>query len=199
MEQWKMESSPLALDARKALLSLARRTLKDRLLGPTEAALVDTLPESLSEPRGAFVTLTLGGHLRGCIGTFRPTEPLYEVVRRMALSAAFQDPRFPPLNAGELDAIEIEISVLSPLRRVDDIEEIQVGTHGLYITRGYHSGVLLPQVAVDWGWDREEFLEHTCLKAGLDKNAWRHGATIELFHAEVFSEAEPEGSLHACR
>lgn len=138
------------------------------------------------------MTLELGGHLRGCIGTFRSAEPLYWVVEKMAVAAALYDPRFPPVPAEELAAIDIEISALTPLRVIDDPSIIEVGVHGLYITQDDQGGVLLPQVATEWGWDREEFLTQTCHKAGLPANAWRKGATIEVFEAEVFGEG---GSL----
>ncbi|MBM4353644.1 MAG: AmmeMemoRadiSam system protein A [Deltaproteobacteria bacterium] len=194
-----METQPLTLSERKELLALARTTLEERLAGQPRHPAPD--PERfpcLHQPRGAFVTLHARGRLRGCIGTFRAREPLYQVVREMALSAAFNDPRFRPVTAGELPDLEIEISALTPLVEVAEIGEIQVGVHGLYITRGYSSGVLLPQVAVEWGWDREQFLEHTCEKAGLPMDAWKKGATIERFSADVFSESDPEGGKVTC-
>ena len=148
------------------------------------------------EPCGAFVTLheRQGSgqmELRGCIGYVETTSPLEETVRRAATAAAFHDARFPPVTPEELPGLEIEISVLSPLRPVRDIEEIRVGEHGLVIRRGMRSGLLLPQVASERCWDRETFLEHTCLKAGLARHAWREPeTTIEMFSALVFNEAE---------
>jgi len=107
----------------------------------------------------------------------------------MAVAAAFDDPRFPPLKAEELKDLELEISVLSPLKKIRDIHEIEVGKHGLYIVRGYHSGLLLPQVAIEYGWDRETFLEETCYKAGLPPDAWRDAQTeIYVFSADYFGE-----------
>jgi len=116
----------------------------------------------------------------------------------MALSAALHDPRFHSVQKSELPEIEIEISALTPLREITAISEIEVGVHGIYITKGAWSGVLLPQVAVEYGWTREEFLDQTCVKAGLPPDAWRNGATIEVFSAEVFSESDNEGSKVSC-
>ena len=116
----------------------------------------------------------------------------------MALSAAFSDPRFPNVNSAELGNIEFEISALTPLREIADVTEIEVGVHGIYITKGYNTGVLLPQVAVEYGWDRGEFLDHTCTKAGLPTGSWRQGATIEIFSADVFSESDPDGAKVVC-
>ncbi len=145
---------------------------------------------ALKEPGGAFVTLHKYGELRGCIGTFQAEKPLYLVVKEMALSAAFNDPRFPPLSTEELPEVEIEISVLSPLARGKP-EEVEVGRHGIYLIKGIFRGVLLPQVAVEHGWDRETFLDHVCLKAGLPPGCWRDPETeIYLFTAEVFSERD---------
>lgn len=145
--------------------------------------------EQLKENRGAFVTITKKGNLRGCIGYSFPIDSLYKVVGEVAQSAALHDPRFPPLTEEELDDIEIEISVLSPLEDVKDISEIEVGKHGLLIERGGYKGLLLPQVAAEYKWDRIKFLEQTCFKAGLDKNAWKETDTlIKKFSAEIFGE-----------
>jgi AmmeMemoRadiSam system protein B/AmmeMemoRadiSam system protein A len=143
---------------------------------------------TLNEPRGAFVTLHKDGKLRGCIGHIRAQRPLVETIVEMAEAAAFQDPRFPPVTSEELGQLEYEISVLTPLRRIKDVEEIQVGIHGIYMKRGSASGLLLPQVATEWGWDRITFLEHTCTKAGLPEDAWKDKKTeIYIFSADVFS------------
>ena len=147
-----------------------------------------TANPALQTPQGAFVTITIGGELRGCIGTFREDTPLFRTVAQMAVAAASEDPRFPPLTAAELPKIHVEISALTPMKPVADVREIEVGRHGLYITRGFNSGVLLPQVATEYGWDRTTFLEQTCRKAGLPKNAWQEGAKILSFEAEVFGE-----------
>lgn len=145
--------------------------------------------EQLKENRGAFVTITKEGNLRGCIGYSFPVDSLYKTVSEVAQSAALHDPRFPPLTEEELNDIEIEISVLSLLEEVKDISEIEVGKHGLLIERLGYKGLLLPQVATEYKWDRIKFLEQTCYKAGLEKNAWKESDTvIKIFSAEVFGE-----------
>ena len=141
----------------------------------------------LEAPRGAFVTLTKHGNLRGCIGHVIGRLPLAETVRKVAAAAATKDPRFPPVSEEELDQLEIEISVMSPLREVKSYAEIEVGLHGILMRRGFHSGLLLPQVATQYGWDRQAFLEHTCRKAGLPEDCWKDSTTsIYVFSAEVF-------------
>lgn len=151
------------------------------------APLVEDIPPRLKEPRGAFVTLEKDHRLRGCIGFIQATRQLHETVRDMARAAAFDDPRFPPLRKEEWPKISIEISVLTPLKRIQEVSEIQVGTHGLYVVRGSRRGLLLPQVAAQYGWDREQFLEQTCLKAGLPPDAWKDKKTeIYVFSADVF-------------
>lgn len=178
----------LDIETKKNLLILARNTILTKLGKKPKEKIDFKFPEIKC---GAFVTLHKHGELRGCIGTFRSDKNISEVVQDMAIAAAFEDPRFPQVRADEMDDIDIEISVLSPLRRVNDINEIEVGKHGLYISRGFRSGVLLPQVATEYNWDRETFLVHTCLKAGLPENAWKDPATrIEIFTAEVFGEKE---------
>ncbi|SYZ74661.1 AMMECR1 domain protein [Candidatus Zixiibacteriota bacterium] len=148
-----------------------------------------TEPESkiLREKRGAFVTIKSGGELRGCIGLIRAYKPLYEVIADMAQAAAFEDPRFMPLTPREAKNLEIEISALSPLMRVEKIDDIEVGRDGLMIKLDLHSGLLLPQVATEHGWDRTTFLEQTCLKAGLPKNSYKDkAAEIYRFTADIF-------------
>jgi len=143
--------------------------------------------QALMEKKGAFVTLKKGGQLRGCIGHIKGITPLYRIVGEMAVAAAFHDPRFSPVTEAELPDLEIEISVLTPLRRITDIEEIEVGKHGILIEKGGQSGLLLPQVATEYGWDRKTFLERTCRKAGLSTDAWKDKETrICTFCAEVF-------------
>jgi AmmeMemoRadiSam system protein A len=138
---------------------------------------------------GAFVSLHKKGQLRGCIGTFDTSQPVIKQVEEMAVAAATRDPRFRPVSQREVRDIDIEISVLTPPRTVTSTDEIQVGVHGLLVTRGYQRGVLLPQVATEYGWDRETFLVHTCRKAGLPDEAWQDPATvIQVFTAEVFGE-----------
>ncbi|MHB8834294.1 MAG: AmmeMemoRadiSam system protein B [Candidatus Methylomirabilia bacterium] len=173
--------------ARAELLGIARRAIAETVRGSQRFESKSANP-ALQTPQGAFVTITIGGQLRGCIGTFREDTPLFRTVAQMAQAAAREDPRFPPLTAAELPKIHVEISALTPMKPVADVAEIEVGRHGLYITRGFNSGVLLPQVATEYGWDRTTFLEQTCRKAGLPKNAWQEGAKILSFEAEVFGE-----------
>jgi len=174
-------------EARKFLLALARNTIRSRF---------DALPlpsqepeaEVLREQRGAFVTLKIDRRLRGCIGHVVGVVPLWRAVRDNAVAAAFEDPRFDPLRADELPLTHIEISALTPLRVVA-ADEVTVGRDGILIERGPARGLLLPQVAVEYGWDRETFLDHTCRKAGLEPGCWRHPDTIiSTFSAEVFGE-----------
>ena len=145
--------------------------------------------ENLMTACGAFVTLREEGALRGCIGNVTPEQPLFEAVTDLARSSAFRDPRFPPLEEQELPHLDIEISVLTPLEPIAP-EEVEVGTHGLLIRSGLRSGLLLPQVPVEQGWDRDQFLTHTCYKAGLPGTSWQDPDTELLsFTAIVFSES----------
>ncbi len=174
--------------ARKELLKLARSTLVSYFAG---GEIPDSHPgrTELHQRAGAFVSLHRGEYLRGCIGLIEPEGPVYRTVERCAVSAAVEDFRFDPVTADELPEINIEISVLSPLRIVEDISEVEVGKHGLYMVRGHRRGLLLPQVATDYGWDRETFLTQTCHKAGLSGDAWHDpGTKIYIFEAQVFSE-----------
>jgi AmmeMemoRadiSam system protein A len=182
----------LSPDQRKQLLRLARTTIAAVLeRRPTETNEAD-FDETLRKPSGVFVTLTThDDDLRGCIGSIEPVAPLYKAVVASAINAAFRDPRFNPVREGELDALRIEISVMGPIERVTNVEDIVVGRDGLIVSRGRNAGLLLPQVATDYGWDRETFLRHTCQKAGLPADAWRLADTsIEKFSAEVFGEEE---------
>lgn len=141
----------------------------------------------LEERFGAFVTLKLDGRLRGCIGHIIGDRPLYMTIWDMARAAAFGDPRFVPMTEEEFDRVEVEITILSPLEPVPDVNQIEPGRHGLLVKRGMNQGLLLPQVAVEWGWTRERFLEQTCYKAGLPGNAWREPDTeIYWFEGVVF-------------
>ena len=173
-------------DEKQYLLLLARKTIEKRFKPETE------IPEppagtTLNQPRGAFVTLNRAGRLRGCIGFIRAVKPLIEIIPEMAIAAAFQDPRFEPLQPDELDDLEIEISVLTPLQEIKDPEEIIPGKHGIMIIKGPFSGLLLPQVATDHNWDRYTFLSQTCMKAGLPPDAWQENDTkIYVFSADVF-------------
>ena len=150
---------------------------------------LDLTPPSphLAEPRGAFTTLHLHSKLRGCIGYVFPTDSLYKIVADTAQAAAFNDPRFPPVTLAEAPDLRVEISVLSPLTSIRP-DQIVVGRHGLIVSHGSRRGLLLPQVPIEWGWDRDTFLAQTCLKAGLPPDAWQHGAELQGFTAEVFGE-----------
>jgi AmmeMemoRadiSam system protein A len=135
------------------------------------------------------VTIKQDGQLRGCIGNFQSERPLYQEVSEMAVASACKDPRFHPLDETELDNFELEISVLSPLEKVTDIEQIEVGTHGIYLEKNFSRGVLLPQVATEYGWDRDNFLKQTCLKAGLSADSWQEAdADIYIFSAQIIKE-----------
>ncbi len=169
------------------LLRLARKAIRVYL--KTGKRLKEQEKESaFSTARGAFVTLKKDGRLRGCIGRITADQPLDRVIIDMAVAAATQDYRFSSITLADLPEIKIEISVLSPPQTVLDPKQIRVGKDGIIISQGGRSGVLLPQVPVEWGWDRETFLNNGCLKAGLDETAWKRGARIEAFTAQVFSE-----------
>jgi AmmeMemoRadiSam system protein A len=174
---------------KKILLAIAKKTIESSLNGQ-ESPEFGIVSKNLKEKRGAFVTIKKQDNLRGCIGYIKAIRPLYQAVAEMAEAAAFNDTRFPPLAPEELKDLDIEISVLTPLKQVKDIHEIKVGIHGIYIVRGGHSGLLLPQVATTHGWDRQTFLEQTCYKAGLLSDAWKDENTeIYIFSAEFFNEA----------
>ena len=181
----------LSDDEKKTLLTLARRTIEARVANESLPEAKATT-EKLQAKSGAFVTLKIDGHLRGCIGFIVAVKPLVETIQEMALSAAFRDPRFPAVQAEEVDELEIEISVLSPFEMIKDTSVIKVGVHGIQIAKGpWNRGLLLPQVATEYGWDRRTFLEHTCAKAGLPKDAWKsEDAEIQIFSAEIFNEEE---------
>ncbi len=183
----KGEKQMLSDIQKKKLLEIARDSLENYIKNGKRVNFSCADPE-LNQKRGAFVTLTKAGELRGCIGRIVADSPLCEVIAAMAIEASSDDPRFYPVEAAELKDIEIEISVLSPLEKIEDINKIEVGKHGLIIKKGFSSGLLLPQVATEYGWDRLTFLEQTCHKAGLPKDAWKQGAEIQIFSAEVFSE-----------
>ena len=173
---------------RRSLLDLARRAIVEAV---SLRKPVESIPrnEVFAEKRGVFVTLTLRGRLRGCIGIVEAFEPLGESIARCAASAALHDPRFSPVRADELQEIEIELSLLSPPEPILP-EGIEIGKHGLLISQGSRRGLLLPQVAAEHKFSREQFLDETCRKAGLDAQAWQEPETqISGFFCEVFSEA----------
>lgn len=176
---------------KKKLLEIARKAIEAHLTTGEKIEIKETDPLLLKET-GAFVTLNKNGELRGCIGNPIGQAPLYLTVRDMAVEAAVGDPRFSEIAVSELKDIKIEISVLSPLERADSSEKIKLGLHGVLIKKGFYSGVFLPQVALETGWSKEEFLSNLCAhKAGLEPDAWKDKATeIYIFTAEVFSEGK---------
>ncbi len=177
----------LAAADRAALLGIARGAILARLGVAPAPALPSSGP--LAEPRGAFVTVYVEGELRGCIGTFRPQGSLAATVARMALAAATEDPRFPAIGAADVPGLAIAVSVLDAPRPIADPRKVEIGRQGLLVSRGFHRGTLLPKVAVEHGWGPEEFLKHTCLKAGLPPRAWQEpDVTVEVFDAEEFGE-----------
>lgn len=182
-----MKDSPLSEQEKKTLLSVARQSIKTWLEEKKTPSFEISHP-LLLEKRGAFVTLKTGYALRGCIGTFITDNSLYETVIEMAIAAATKDPRFRPLDLDELGSISIGLSVLSKLNLIDNISEIEVGKHGIFIIKDSYKGVLLPQVATENMWDRNTFLEHTCMKAGLQPDAWKEKCEIYIFSAEIFGE-----------
>ncbi len=173
-------------EEKKLLHELAYLAIRCRCLGEPMPDIAAG-SEKLEKPRGAFVCIHKDGELRGCIGMIEPREPLRDTIRKMAVEAAFKDPRFCAVAPDELDKIDIEISVLTPLELIDDPSEIEIGLHGLYVRRGFHAGLLLPQVAVEHEWDRKQFLDWTCAKAGLPKGAWKEpDVEVYVFSADVF-------------
>lgn len=178
---------PLTELERLELLRIARGAIERRLIAADRGGEPASL---LTRPGGAFVTIKTAGELRGCIGSLDSEESLVSTVARCAIAASYDDPRFPPLSAEELALLRIEISVLGPVEPVRDVSEIEIGRHGLIVEQGLRRGLLLPQVAVEQAWDRESFLSYTCVKAALSPDAWRTGATIYKFEAEVFGEEE---------
>jgi AmmeMemoRadiSam system protein A len=176
---------PFSEPDRDLLRRLARNSIEHALFGKKDERF--EIPENLKVRLGAFVCLKTKGELKGCIGYIKGQMPLDETVKQMAVEAAFHDPRFMPVNEIEWQDTEIEISVLTPMKKIDNVDEIQVGVHGLYIERGTETGLLLPQVATENNWDRETFLDYACMKAGLPRNAWKsENTSIYIFSADVF-------------
>jgi AmmeMemoRadiSam system protein A len=170
------------------LVDVAKKAIQCKLDGKEPCAFFHIEGTALNEKGGVFVTLKKSRRLRGCIGHIRAEKPLYKTVEEMAVASAFNDPRFPPLRRDELPSLTVEISVLTPLKIIKEINEIEVGVHGLYIVKDYRSGLLLPQVATERKWNRMTFVEETCYKAGLPQDAWKEQDTkIYIFSAEVFS------------
>ena len=180
--QARAEYSP---EERRLLLEAAHEAIVSSL--QAREISTDAPSSHLAQPRGAFTTLYLNGKLRGCVGYPLAAFPLFQTVIETARSAAFEDPRFLPVTLEEVRQIAVSLSVLSPVRPIA-ADEIEIGRHGLIVSLGPRRGLLLPQVPLEHGWDRITFLEQTCHKAGLSLDAWRQGATIEAFTAEVFSD-----------
>jgi AmmeMemoRadiSam system protein A len=180
--------SMLSKSEKQFLLEIARASVGAAVRLETAPKRGDCPPVIL-RPSGAFVTLHEKGELRGCIGYIEAIKPMIDTVREVAAKAATSDPRFAPVTPEELPILEIEISVISPMKRIQNIDEIEVGKHGLLLERGMYRGLLLPQVATEYGWDRETFLNQTARKAGLEPTAWKKpGTTIYTFTAEIFGE-----------
>ena len=180
----------LTPEEKHQLLKIARDAISSALEGKSQQRL-PVAAGGLARPGGAFVTIRIGHELRGCIGYIESSNPLARVVAEVSVKAAFEDPRFDPLRASEFRDATLEVSVLSPLRQVKDADEIEVGLHGLVIELGGRRGLLLPQVATEYGWERMEFLANVCRKAGLPRDAWSlPGAAIFVFSAEVFAEED---------
>lgn len=180
-------------EEQRLLLRLARSAIRSAVEAGRVLPAVPALPELLRRRRGVFVTLRLEGDLRGCIGYPFPVKPLAEATQEAAVSAALRDPRFPPVEVEELPRISLEISVLTEPAPIAP-QDVQVGVHGLIVRCGGKSGLLLPQVAMEYGWDAEEFLAQTCRKAGLPHDAWKKGEVLG-FEAQVFGEEDfPAGS-----
>jgi AmmeMemoRadiSam system protein A len=175
-------------EERLLLLRLAHVSIQSALDG-RELPLDSPTPH-LEEKRGAFTTLYIRGELRGCVGYVFPVAPLYRTIAETARAAAFEDTRFSPLIAKELPDLEVHLSVLSLLQPIRP-EEVEIGKHGLLVSLNARRGLLLPQVPVEHGWDRQTFLQQTCRKAGLPFDAWRHGAALEAFTAELFGDRDP--------
>ena len=173
-------------DSRRLLLRLARGAIEARVKGQTMPA--PGASDVFAQVAGAFVTIHKRGQLRGCIGHIGADEPLARVITRCAVAAAGSDPRFTPVAPDELLDIRIELSILGPLETIERLDDLEIGRHGLVIEQGWSRGLLLPQVAVEWKWDRETFAAETCRKAGLAPRAWAQGAMMWRFEAEVFSE-----------
>jgi hypothetical protein len=190
----------LSLKQGSELVNLARKAIETALEGKK---LDSPLIKKYNDNCGVFVTLHLypSNDLRGCVGFVEPVLPLGKAVIEAAKSAAFSDPRFMPLQDGELDNLIIEVSILTKPQEVEKtdknlVKEIEIGKDGLIVSSDGFSGLLLPQVAVEQKWNQQEFLEHTCLKAGLEKDAWmKRNCKIYKFQAQIFSEIEPKGEV----
>lgn len=177
----------LTEEERDYLNDLVRLSIESQLSGEGPDTPPEPPTEKLKREHGAFVTLKLDGDLRGCIGHVQGDGPLYQTIWDMARAAAFRDPRFGPLTSEEWSRVETEISVLGPINFCRDPNAIEIGRHGLIVNRGEKSGLLLPQVAVEWGWTKDQFLRQVCQKAGLQPDAWNKvGTHVYWFEAVIF-------------
>lgn len=184
-------SFSLSEEEKAFLLQTARKSIAGSFAG--KALELENPYPNLNESCGAFVTLHLQGELKGCIGHIFAHKPLFKEIIELAQASAFNDPRFPALKEAELPDVDIEISVLTPLRKVQSPSEVEVGKHGVFLQVGYRSGVLLPQVPVEQGWDREQYLHHLCLKAGMPGACLSEpGAELSVFEAIVFGEEKEQ-------
>ena len=175
--------APYTVEEKKELLALAKRTIRTYVTTGKEPV-VDIRNPKFKSDGAVFVTIKEKGVLRGCIGNIQPVMPLYQSVIKNAVAACSADPRFSPMTGGELRDMEVEVSILSPLRRLKDVRDIRVGKHGLVIRKDGRSGVFLPQVATEFGWDRETLLEKLCMKAGMPAGSWKN-ADLYTFTAEI--------------
>jgi len=176
---------------KKTLLSIARESIKSAITDTlSEQSQIEIISPDLNEKSGAFVTLRTHGKLRGCIGRMVSDIPLYKLVSEMAVSAAKEDPRFSQIKPSDLEELEIDISVLSPLQKIDDPLDFELGRHGIYIKKGSSNGCFLPQVATETGWTKDEFLSKCCsMKAGLSPDAWKkRGIDVYIFTSEIIAD-----------
>jgi len=176
---------------KKTLLSIARESIKSAITDtPSEQAQIEIISPELNEISGAFVTLKTHGKLRGCIGRMVSDIPLHKLVSEMAISAAKEDPRFSKIKPSDLEDLEIDISALSPLQKIDDPLDFELGRHGIYIKKGSSNGCFLPQVATETGWTKEEFLSKCCsMKAGLSPDTWKkRGIDVYIFTSEIIAD-----------
>jgi len=180
----------LTTDEKRTLVRIARSAITAAVQNKTLPK-IETKSQALERRSGVFVTLRIGENLRGCIGYIEPLFPLAQATQEVAVKASMDDPRFMPLTSTELNNITIEISVLSPLSELQDVDKIEIGTHGLVIDAGFRRGLLLPQVATEYNWDRKQFLKQICLKAGLPPDAWKQkGMKLFTFTVALFDETE---------
>lgn len=188
----------LSLEEGTKAVKLARRAIEEYL--ETRKVIREELEGVFSQKRGVFTTLIKHGDLRGCIGFPYPIKRLDEAIIESAISAAVDDPRFEPVRLSEMDEIEVEVTILTEPEKIrasprDLPKFVEVGRHGLMVKKGFFSGLLLPQVAVEFGFDAEEFLSQTCMKAGLPPDCWLTGAEVYRFEGQIFKEVEPRGKV----